>query len=517
VPATASCSKLERFLPLPAPAAPRTDLAPGTSKASGLGVNLDAITDYGTLYAFANLFKQSRAWVSSTATTWDDGRAIALSPAGYPQRLLPGQTPRAVVITDANFRAQLRVRWRGTGTIDLAPFGGQVSSVGAGEALIDFDGAKQPLWLTITATSTEDPIRDIDIRAASTSADAVFGDAFLRALQPFSTVRPMDWLHTNQSRWAQPIDQATRAHASYAASGTPIEELAQLCVVTGQDLWLNIGHTWSEALVDDVAAQLARKMPANQRIYLEHSNEVWNGLFPQHQAAMEHGRALQPTDAFAGALQHHAARSVAIFARFDAAFANSARTRLVRVMGSWAANDWTSQTLLDHAAHVSGKPAREVVDALAIAPYFGVELGEGARAAQVRAMTTDALMNALGDAVATSAANMERHRRRAIKAGVQLVAYEGGQHLVGVGDARDDDALAKLFDEANNDPRMGELYDRYLREWRRVGGNLFCHYALAAPNNKFGRWGLLPRIDAAPSAKYQAIQRFNQQHVRWFP
>ncbi len=47
--------------------------------------------------------------------------------------------------------------------------------------------------------------------------------------------------------------------------------------------------------------------------------------------------------------------------------------------------------------------------------------------------------------------------------GSRLVPYEGGQHLVGIRGAENDDALTALLTAANADPRMGKLYDLRIR------------------------------------------------------
>ena len=52
--------------------------------------------------------------------------------------------------------------------------------------------------------------------------------------------------------------------------------------------------------------------------------------------------------------------------------------------------------------------------------------------------------------------------------GLALIAYEAGQHLVGVGGGENNDALTALFHQANADPRMGELYQAYLRGWQEL-------------------------------------------------
>src|SRR5205085_6123994 len=81
------------------------------------------------------------------------------------------------------------------------------------------------------------------------------------------------------------------------------------------------------------------------------------------------------------------------------------------------------------------------------------------------------------DLVSQQLAVAQRH-------GVQLVAYEGGQSLVGVGPLGSDPAINALFDAANRDPRMGALYTRYFADWGDAGGQLFMHFTNCASYNR---------------------------------
>jgi hypothetical protein len=97
--------------------------------------------------------------------------------------------------------------------------------------------------------------------------------------------------------------------------------------------------------------------------------------------------------------------------------------------------------------------------------------------------------------------------------GLPLIAYEGGQHLTTGGPYERDEAMNALFRAANRDPRMGGLYDRYLRDWNEVSGqSLFVHLGNCAVSDSgaLGSFGSLeyltqPRSEAP---KYDALQRW---------
>jgi hypothetical protein len=67
---------------------------------------------------------------------------------------------------------------------------------------------------------------------------------------------------------------------------------------------------------------------------------------------------------------------------------------------------------------------------------------------------------------------------------------------------------------ANRDPRLGQAYERYFRQWEAGGGQLFMHFSDVGAESKYGSWGALESImqittplSDAPS-KWQAIQNF---------
>jgi hypothetical protein len=94
--------------------------------------------------------------------------------------------------------------------------------------------------------------------------------------------------------------------------------------------------------------------------------------------------------------------------------------------------------------------------------------------------------------------------------GLKLVAYEGGQHMVGVGGAENNEDLTQLLHAANAHPRMGKIYDEYLAAWTKEGGDLFCNFSSVGRWSKWGSWGVLQYHDDNPaqSPKFMALLRW---------
>lgn len=89
--------------------------------------------------------------------------------------------------------------------------------------------------------------------------------------------------------------------------------------------------------------------------------------------------------------------------------------------------------------------------------------------------------------------------------GLQLLAYEGGQHLVGFNGVENNDAITNLFIEANRDPRLGDIYREYLETWFELGGGLFMNFSDITSSSKWGSWGTLEYLGQESSPKYNAL------------
>jgi hypothetical protein len=271
----------------------------------------------------------------------------------------------------------------------------------------------------------------------------------------------------------------------------------------GADPWFTLPHMADDDYVARFAQQIKAKLNPDRKVCIEYSNEVWNNMFAQTRYAREQGVA----EGVGGsgdeqALRFYARRSVQIFALFERVFGG--RERLVRVLSSQAGNPAGS------AQVVGFEGAGESADALAIAPYLGFNVSQNAEeptTSTVRSYDLDKLFSVLGAEVfAQSVEQMRAHKALADTFGLALVAYEGGQHLVGILGGENDEKVTALLIRANRDPRMGALYTRYFAAWQTEGGSLFCPFTSVQRSSKWGSWGLLEHDTDLPedAPKFQA-------------
>jgi hypothetical protein len=197
-------------------------------------------------------------------------------------------------------------------------------------------------------------------------------------------------------------------------------------------------------------------------------------------------------------------------------------SRLVRLIGSQHANTGVATAALDYVYNPAGvdgvnRKVSDKTDALAIAPYFGYELGNNPQVTILTSIYDPTFPSTLGDAVDyainfadadvdTQLTKVATNKSIADARGIRLVGYEGGQHMVGVSGWENYPELTKILTTANRDPRMEAIYQRYIEGWRtETGDDVFCAFTLLSKYNKYGSWGLLEWNDAPATPKYTGL------------
>jgi hypothetical protein len=174
----------------------------------------------------------------------------------------------------------------------------------------------------------------------------------------------------------------------------------------------------------------------------------------------------------------------------------------VRVLAAQSANVWAGEQIL------TWRDAYKHADVLAVAPYFGWRFGEPNNAPAAAALSMERLLDVVdADIDGLHRQYIAEYAALAHKFKLDLVAYEGGQHLAGVGEAVHLEGLTKLFIAANRHPRMYDLTRKHLSVWANGGGGLYMAFLYVGAPSKWGSWGVLEHQDQplAEAHKYRAL------------
>jgi len=497
---------------------------PAPNARSGVGINLSWNTYFNSQIPFVDVFKSASPWIVQKVVfsdPLDTKLPIALGPDGWPASLLPNQAAMALMLNEieGHYPAGDYVcLYEGDGTITFRN-DAKVTAHTPGRIVATVaQPTKQGIRLDVTKTNPADPIRNIRVILPgfeATYATRPFHPRFLEELRPFKVVRFLQWQRIGDApidrdeAWADRV--TPRWYTQASDRGVALELAASLVNELAADAWLHV----PARATDDYARQLATfardSIGPAQKVYVEYSNEVWNSGFRVSRYARERGTALglggTPYDT---QIRFYSRRSVEIFKIFEQVFAGT--SRLVRVL-AWQHADVTNTKQV-----IEYEKAYEHADALAVAPYFGYEVGDPRNRARTQTMTVEQILDAAHDSIVRLREITKKHLETAKARGLQLVAYESGQSIVGAGESEGDATLTALFTAANRSPRMTDLYLEDLAGWRDIGGGLINAYSATLPFNKFGSWGLREwqdqDLDAVP--KSSAVREFIAKSPRWW-
>jgi hypothetical protein len=484
--------------------------APAGADLPRLGSNLDQVNDWGTMLPFTDLFKTSRPWISGNSATWqwDDGRPLDLDADGWVRSLLPNQVARTLMLVDDTSLQVGAGRWvvtfEGTGDIDYTNGATLVSSA-PGRDVIDIHAQSNGgLFLYLYATTPGNHVRNIRIVPESLADEPeppTFHPDFLARLGSYRVLRFMDWGNTNETEVAHWPERPRPADARWSTSkGVPLEIMCDLASETCSEPWFNIPHLADDDYIREASELIHARLAPGLRVWIEHSNETWNSIFPQAWYVQEQGLAAGlSNDAWQAGWFWHSRRSVRIFEIFTEVFAGE--RELVRVMGGFVTVPWGNEQALEFEdAHLH-------TDVLAIAPYFGHEWGTD-NLAQTRNMTVTQLLDAIRTlSVPAVMSLVTQNKQLADRYGVGLVAYEGGHHLNAPQLGYNDPVHAKFFAAARH-ATMGTIYSEYLAQWSTIAGGTFVNFSLCGRFTQWGCWSVLEWITQPSTPREQALIAF---------
>jgi hypothetical protein len=473
-----------------------------------MGINLAGLAYWNTELPFTDLMRMSGDWQLWRA---DSGQPVRearpeVDARGWLRALPAGLVAVLPLAAQSHLpdsrRAPWVVRYEGQGEID---FIGALRVVQRVPGRLECEHVAQTplpdpsLWLRITRTDPGDPLRNIRILkpgSESQPASNVWDSAFVARWSGWAALRLMDMLSTNNSSIVRWSDRPLPEDRSFAARGLPLElavDLANRCQVGP---WLCMPHRADDDYVRRAASLFGERLDPRLGLWIEHSNEVWNPTFDQaayaSQQGMAQGLGKEPNVA---RWRWHAKRSREIFAIWSQPFAGG--KRLTRVLGTQSGNAWGTRQLL-------ADPVVDSTDALGVSAYIGLTPSGDSKpsAAEVARWPLERVFEHLEQQLELFEEHLTEQRRWCARHGLLLAGYEGGQHMVGVGDAATRDAaLERLLTQANRDERMGLVYRRLFDRWQDAEGDLLCHFSSVSPPSRWGHWGLLEHHDDAPALR----------------
>jgi len=316
------------------------------------------------------------------------------------------------------------------------------------------------------------------------------------------------------------------------------------------DPWFTLPHLADDAFVRRFATMVRDRLDPGLKAHVEYSNEVWNWQFEQTvwadaQATARWGRK-------DSGVQFYALRAAEVARIWTDVFGAAAEARLVNVISSQTGWLGLEQDIFTAPLVVAegGAAPHTAFDAYAITGYFGGILGSEGRRSMVTKWLADSLAKAEEAAAAEglsgepAAAYVAKHRfdyasalagrelrdggvtgdptdtvaglitkvwpyhaAKAEEYGLDLIMYEGGSHVVGLGALVDDAALTAFFQHFNYTPEMGALYATMLEGWKAQGGQLFNAYLDVYAPTKWGSWGAL-RHPGDENPRWDALRAF---------
>lgn len=473
-----------------------------------LGVNLSSVVDWSSEWVFKDAFKSARPWMNA-----ENIEENQLSTEGWPLYIKPQQSFETLLRRGlhGHYPGGIYVcSYEGKGRLNLR-FDARVLSEETGRIRLLVSPSSDGIFVEIKESDPRDPIRAIRLipeEYVNMEAQEPFHPLFIDKLKPFQVLRFMDWQRMNNSSIAEWSDRSLPTDYTQATpKGVALEHIITLCNQAQKDPWICIPHRASDDYVHQCAQLIEQKLNPERKIYLEYSNEVWNSSFQQARYASEQGqkKALS-TNAYEAQLRFYSERAVEVFKIFQQAFGE--KERLVKVMGSQAVNSWVSHTVLQW------KNAHEHVDALAIAPYFGSELGHPNQTDKVLSQTVEETLDHCENEIQQIGKAIREQKKVTDQYQVELIAYEAGQHLSGYLGAENTKPLTDHFIDCNRSERMEELYLKDYLSWIENGGGLFVYYHSISTPSKWGSWGLLEYQDqeSDSSPKYRGVLKIYFDH-----
>ena len=491
-----------------------------------IGTNLCAPVDWGSEFPFTNLMKNARTWMAHNNVVvpggqnlWDSGyqKYIAFDADGYPLELpaqgLPGAEAPQILRTVWTNTAALpagtyTVLWDGSGQLDVW---GDIANMVVSQGKISFDltpGIQNLLALEIRKSFVSDHVRNIRVLFPNTDLiyqTQLFNQSWLDKLEPFGTLRFMDWNLTNNNETQKWMERTRLNDYTYTAkTGVPYEWMIYLCNLKNANAWVCIPHRASDDYIKQMAILFRNQLSPDRKIYVEFSNEAWNTDFLQGKYGVDSlPQNLPWPERLAPRIEH-------VMEIWSNVFGTQTNDRIIRILGM-KHSDFSIGNRIFTQMESDGKD--NLIDAFSPSAYLNImpNLLDASSTGQ------DVINNSRHtsfDQTLWSLQGWKANANFAAGKNKRLVFYEGGQRFLPQPIGTTQPYCQALLD-AQTHPDIYNLYRDLFDTLRSTAPGqklVFINNGFISPKNcQNGSWGVLeqqfgsqpPYATSAP--KYQAL------------
>lgn len=522
------------------PEVPIAPEMPGDVPEMAIGMNLTMVNDWTHSWIFKDAFKLARTFttrsVNTTTFEYAYNGAPEMDEDGWVTSL-PADTVNengetisywadSILFSQGgNPAGTYRAEWSGEGEIyfDATILEQGVDDDGRHFALLDI-AEDQTLHVRIYDTNPDDYIRDIQLLMPDYEGQSLvvenwqpggdespFHPLYLERLQPFDTLRFMQWQHVNADERPvltaddlRPVTHANQGSTSRSTyNGVSVEYMVQLVNDLESNAWFNMPHQADDSYVQAFAEYVRDNIHDDAVVHIEYSNEVWNFAAGFEANGWIGDQMELPENEGLGFVDVWAQEARRDFAIWSEVFAGH-EDRLVRVAAGQQNNPWLTGQLLQR---MNGE-----FDAVSSTSYAG--LGNSNIDWVTESTTQDEIIdwvleNSVAWSLQTQAAHVELADQYSQDLGrdIQFLTYEGGSHLDAFGTP-----FEALIHSVQDHPRFREIYATLLNGMEDLGVGMHTQYVFSSNGapSPWGEFGVLHEMDTPmeDAHEYNALADF---------
>ncbi|XP_060082274.1 uncharacterized protein LOC132561592 [Ylistrum balloti] len=503
-----------------------------------VGMNLGGLSYYSSEIKFVDVAKESMEWITQRregdqAHQWNthEEATILFDEDGYPTQLEDTMILVTLMLRQGHSSpgGNYTILYDGEGEIGLGLVRFTRMYEGKGRMIVNMDPGSGGIELKIMRTNPQNHIRNIRVILPGFEdrhAHFPYNPLFLETITRYSEFRYMDFMHTNEHQ-PEPTTWTTRRkrtfHTQTGSYGAALEYMILLSNMMGANPWFNIPHAADDDFVRKFALFVKTSLRPDLKIYLEYSNEVWNGIFRQTAYSAEKGKQLGlDSQGYKAGLKYYNKRSSEVMDIFQSVFGSHSNDRVFPVW-AWQTGyqDYYRQALDD-----LGNRTRSF-KALAITGYFSCDGAASKHKAELPQMSMIEISNLCALELPSQESLYRHYMDVAKNHSLALVMYEGGPAVMEPGAislGSSNDSVTNKAIAFNSDPHIKDNVKAILNAWKSIvtdaagnkaPGGLFNYFSSTGFPSKYGSWGMLRYTGEDPHTvpKYMAVQEFITQHL----